>query len=126
MRLSISIQFFVIGCQEYKRRKCIDLGGGSFIPNGLHGPCAGIHCNCFVEWTVSSFDFQQISDSSITNKQSHVDRNADITISCAAVGDRCDQSPVICVSSCCLISLCKCVLYLISLLNEWIVRLTRK
>lgn len=34
----------------------------------------------------------------ITNKQSHVDRNADITVSCAAVGDRCVKSPFICVS----------------------------
>lgn len=28
----------------------------------------------------------------MTNKQSHVDRNADITISCTAEGDRCVQS----------------------------------
>jgi len=31
----------------------------------------------------------------VTNEQSHVDRNADITVSCAAVGNRC-------VSFCCL------------------------
>ena len=46
------------------------------------------------------FIFTVFSDCYVTNDQSHVDRNADITVSCAAVGDRCVQSCFRCVSFC--------------------------
>jgi len=57
----------------------------------------------FINGVLLNFIFTIFSDylSFIINMQSHVDRNADITVSCAAVGERCVQSSFTCVSFCC-------------------------
>jgi hypothetical protein len=41
-----------------------------------------------LDYFISSFHFQFFSDYLVIYEQSHIDTNADITVSCAAIGDR--------------------------------------
>ncbi|XP_050889832.1 glucose-1-phosphate adenylyltransferase large subunit 1 [Lathyrus oleraceus] len=59
----------LVRMRPLRKDKDKDLGWRSSIQNGLHGSCA------------------VFSDRLETYKQSHIDKNADITVSCAAVGD---------------------------------------
>lgn len=65
------------------------LAGDNLMSNGSVGPCATIQYNYFIEWIISSFSFQKFWFMSLTNEKSHAHRNVDITVSCAAVDDRC-------------------------------------
>lgn len=74
---------FLAGCQKQGCWECTDFVWRSSLPNGLYGLCAGIIISLHIGLVFVKFFLHIFYD-----MQSHVDRNADITISCAAVGDR--------------------------------------
>lgn len=86
----------LVGCQDQKCWEHSNFGRGSHLQNELYGLCAGNKFHLERSFSLMLLVFILYFENLIVCcdwTQNHIDRNADVSISCAPVGDRSYRHP---------------------------------